>query len=214
MNILIADDHALFRDTLSHYIQRAQPDYSLQMVSNLNEVVAILNEGKFLPDLCILDFRMPGMKGQESFARLIDSYPNQSFAVMSGVAETKDIETIISTGVSGFLPKTLPGRVLLKAIDDMLNGEKFIPYDPDKATTPMSCYSMERPEKRKHVALTSREKDVLKLLCEGLSNREIADSLDLKIVTVKLHMRSIFKKLDCDNRTRVVLRAREWKVLG
>lgn len=216
MNILIADDHVLFRDTLHHYIHRAQPGYKLLMASNLTEVVDILKGKKFVPDLCILDFKMPGMKGHESFESLLKAYPLYSFAVMSGVAEENDIKKILSLGVSGFLPKTLPGRVLLKAIDTMLEGKKFVPYE-ENGQTLSPCYfadlassPVKEAEKIKtKIHLTNREEEVLRLLCEGKSNKDIAEVLNLKIVTIKLHIRGIFKKLECNNRTRAVIMARE-----
>jgi len=215
MNILIADDHALFRDTLHHYINRAHPGYKLYMASDLHEVVDVLNRKSFQPDLCILDYRMPGMKGCESFAALLKSYPELTFAVMSGIAEREDIEKVLALKVAGFLPKTLPGRVLLKAIETMLTGQKYIPVEDNKLLAPTYFGEIAAPAKSNthNVRLTTREKEVLKLLCEGKSNRDIAEALSLKVVTIKLHVRGIFRKLACDNRTRAALRAKEWGIL-
>ncbi len=216
MNILIADDHVLFRDTLNHYINRAQPEYKLQMASNLGEVVDVLKAHDFNPDLCILDFRMPGMRGYEGFQDLISAYPEHMFAVMSGVAEPDDIRKLLSLGVAGFIPKTLPGRLMLMAIDTMLQGNRYIPYEQDGKTLLPSYFSdkinSHDPATGKEVRLTARERDVLKLLCQGKSNKEIADALSLKIVTIKLHVRGIFRKLKCGNRTLAAIRAKEMGV--
>ena len=190
------------------------------MASNLNEVVDILNAKKFAPDLCILDFRMPGVKGYETFQTLREAYPSFSFAVMSGVAEESDIQKIIETGVSGYLPKTMPGRAILKAIDMMLNGSKYIPHDETSRKLAPSYFSDALPlcaatkEKPKSIVkLTNRETDVLKFLCKGLSNKDIADELNLKTVTVKLHIRGILGKLGCENRTSAALKAREMGIV-
>lgn len=211
MNILIADDHAMFRDTLHQYINRAQPTYKVYMASDLHEVIDVLDKGSFIPDLCVLDYKMPGVKGCESFEALLKSYPNMRFSVMSGIAEQREIEKLLALGIAGFIPKTLPGRLLLKAIETMLAGQKYIPYEEDKELMP--TYFSDEEKNGKKVKLTGREKDVLQLLCEGKSNGEIADILSLKTVTVKLHVRGIFKKLECDNRTRAVILAKEWGVL-
>lgn len=216
MNILIADDHALFRDTLYHYIQRAQPSYKFSLASNLSEVIDQLNQDILRPDLCLLDFKMPGIKGHNGLQDLLDLFPDHSFAVMSGVAEPEDVQRILTLRVAGFLPKTMPGRVMLQAIDAMLNGRKYMPY-LHEAMTIMPSYIKEEllPAQKTFSShndnyhLTTREKDVLKLLCEGKSNKDIAAVLDLKIVTIKLHVRGIFRKLDCDNRTRAALKAKE-----
>ena len=216
MNILIADDHTLFRDTLHHYIQRAQPKYRFLLASNLAEVIDLLNGHGQRPDLCILDFKMPGIKGHSGLEDLLDLFPEQSFAIMSGVAEPEDVERILTLRVNGFLPKTMPGRVMLQAIEAMLRGRKYVPYLHDAMTIMPSYMKDDIPVTQNTLTshndnfhLTAREKEVLKLLCEGKSNKDIANVLNLKIVTIKLHVRGIFRKLDCDNRTRAAIKARE-----
>ncbi len=209
MNILIADDHALFRDTLSHYIHSAQPSCVIRLASSLTEAAAILKTGDFRPDLCILDFRMPGMNGFEGIRDIVAAYPHFSFAVMSGMAEPHEIERIISFGVAGFLPKTLAGRILLQAIGVMAKGGRYIPYEEDRKDVLPSFWA-DRPSGREEKnLLTARERQVLSCLCQGQSNREIADFFNLKTVTIKLHVRSIIRKLGCSNRTQAALKARE-----
>lgn len=216
MNILLADDHALFLDTLHHYIQRAQPQYRFSLASSMSAVVDILSRDGPPPDLCILDFKMPGMKGYGGLQELLNLFPDQAFAVMSGVAEPEDVQRILALRVMGFLPKTMPGRVMLQAIEAMLHGRKYIPYLQDAMTIMPSYINDEAPIVRKTLSshndnyhLTAREREVLKLLCEGKSNKDIAAFLNLKIVTIKLHVRGIFRKLNCDNRTRAALKAKE-----
>jgi len=214
MNLLIADDHALFLDTLNHYIQRAQPRFRVVTAPDLKKVIELLNEEKLRPDLCILDFKMPGMKGHDGLQDFLDSFPHQSFAIMSGVAEPEDVRRILSMRVMGFLPKTLPGRVLLQGIDVMISGRRYIPYLQDSVMIMPSYASNEGQDVKNtgHIKFTLRERDVLKLLCEGKSNRDIADTLGLKTVTIKLHIRGIFRKMECDNRTMAALKAREMGV--
>jgi two-component system, NarL family, nitrate/nitrite response regulator NarL len=215
VHILIADDHALFRDTLDHYIQRAQPSYRTRVVANLGDAVEHLrNVGRV--DLCILDYRMPGVSGYETFRELQAAFPQTAFAVMSGIAEEEEIERVLSTGVSGYLPKTLPGRALLKAIDVMAQGGKFVPNDGGSARLmPTYIGNAPRPQPRLRPAihLTGRERDVLRYLVEGRSNKDIAAQLNLKTVTIKLHLRGVFSKLGCSNRTQAVIKARELALL-
>jgi len=216
MNILIADDHILFRDTIYQYIRRAQPLHQIKMASGLNGIYDILNEGKFIPDLCIVDFKMPGMNGHKTFGELISLFPSYPMAVMSGVAEPSDIKKVLEIGAIGFLPKTLSGRAMLNAIETMLEGKKYIPYDSDGINLMPTYFShpgetdqAEEIITTNDFSLTPREKEVLGLLSRGKSNREIANDLKLQTVTVKLHLRSIYRKLDCDNRTKAVLKARD-----
>ena len=212
MDIIIADDHILFRDTLCHYITRAQPLYKIKTAANVDEVRAILNENA-APDLCILDFKMPGMGGYHVFADLIEEFPECPFVIMSGMIEPQDVQKIIEAGAVGYLPKTLPGRTMLKAIDTMLSGENYIPRDEQGALMPSYTPYMQNSaeghlDRQRQYGLTPRERDVLTLLSKGKSNREIAHDLMLQTVTVKLHLRGIFKKLECETRMKTVLKAR------
>ncbi|MGE4313222.1 MAG: response regulator [Pseudobdellovibrionaceae bacterium] len=240
VKLLIADDHALFRDALVLYITRANPEADVTVFRDLYGVEVFLKKGE-KADLVILDLKMPGMNGLEGFARLRKSFPHVPLALMSGVVEEEEVRLIMQMGACAYFPKTLPGRDLIKGINMVLNGHIFLPMEEGNVV-PMRSYNEDRPNKgnarinsrtqnaddgdadihetwlayreitatgkrgrRRTGLLTAREHEVASCLVEGCSNKIIADRLGLQIVTVKLHVRSIFKKLNVKNRTQAAL---------
>lgn len=223
MKLLLADDHTLFRDTLVQYIVRAEPDSEIRLARDLHEAEAQLGEG-YVPDLVLLDLRMPGMNGLEGFRRVRETYPKIPTGLMSGMAEPQDVRQAMEMGAIGYFPKTLSGKALLKAIQLVLAGERFLPIDHETNEVLPAYYGDgtrggagggyaplggQGNGKGDDLRLTAREREVLEHLVKGLSNKDIADALNLQIVTVKLHVRGICRKLGAKNRTQAALRARE-----
>jgi two-component system nitrate/nitrite response regulator NarL len=233
MHLLIADDHALFRDAMSQYVERSYPGSKVNAASNLDDVFEFLNKTNEFPELVLLDFNMPGMNELKGFAKFRETYPQIPVALLSGVAEPEDIQKAMDLGAIGFFPKTLSGRALLKAIELVLTGEKFIPVDSrtnglmpsyygDKTTNkmPVRLPLQTSSPNDSNLALTSikirltpRENDVLICLCRGQANKDIARNLGLQDVTVKLHVRSICRKLEVTNRTQAVLKSFELGII-
>lgn len=227
MKLLLADDHTLFRDALVQYIERAEAGAEILLAKDFHEVIDIMKENPN-PDLILLDLRMPGMNGMEGFRILKRDYPGVPVALMSGVAESSDVKAAMDLGAVGYFPKTLSGKALLKAIQLVLTGEKFVPlenatnrimpsyYNGGHNANGASSYQglnesqegISIPESV-HVNLTPRETEVLSYLGEGASNKEIANALGLQVVTVKLHVRGVCRKLGAKNRTQAALKARE-----
>lgn len=225
MKIIIADDHTLFRDALVQYIERAESSIQIHVTKDFFDAYTALEESQDF-DLVLLDLCMPGMEGMNGLRKICTEFPHIKVALMSGVAEAEDVKEAIDIGACGYFPKTLSGKALLKAIQNVLNGEKFIPVDDDDEVMPsyygapkranfgyggmMESQSqmqgqLQRPQD--DFNLTPREKEVLGFLANGSSNKEIANALGLQIVTVKLHVRGVCKKLDASNRTQAALKA-------
>jgi len=226
MRLLLADDHTLFRDALLQYIERAEPEADVTLAKDFYEVMDIMKENSD-QDLVLLDLRMPGMNGMEGFKRIREAYSDVPVALMSGVAEPSDVNSAIELGAVGYFPKTLSGKALLKAIQLVLTGERFIPIDHETNAIMPSHYSGGSIESGRGVSkenqgagdvsgikLTPRESEVLVYLAQGSSNKEIARALDLQVVTIKLHVRGICRKLDAKNRTQAALRARELRLVS
>jgi len=225
MKLLLADDHTLFRDALVQYIERANPDADVTTAESFDQAYEIM-EDKRHQDLILLDLRMPGMKGLYGFEKMRENFPNTPVALMSGVAEPEDVEAAIALGAVGYFPKTLSGKALLTAIKSVVDGEVFIPVD-HKNSTPLPAYyddgdqappnpvyggmheAQQTLSAKDDFNLTPRERDVLEFLITGASNKEIATNLNLQVVTVKLHVRGICRKLDAKNRTQAALIAQE-----
>lgn len=218
MKILLADDHMLFREALIQLISTIEPQWKFTTVSNFNKAYETLkNEKSF--DLILLDLRMPGMNSLEGLSKIITSHPNQKTAILSGVAEEHHIKEALRIGACGYFPKTLSIKILIQAIKLVLSGQKYIAMDQNgKKIMPSykDDYSNIAPVTKKIISykLTKRESEVLQYLAQGLSNKHIANDLNIQISTVKLHVRGICTKLDVQNRTQAAVAAHQYGLVS
>ena len=200
MRILIADDHDLVRETLSAFLER-EDDISTLSAGTLDEAVdRIKAEGPF--DLVLLDYNMPGMNGLQGLGVAMDQNGGANVALISGSADRSVAEAALEAGAAGFLPKTLAAKSLIHAVRFMAAGEQ---YAPIRFMTERE--EVEEPPMAK--LLSDRERQVLEGLGRGLSNKEIARELDLQEVTVKLHVKTLCRKLDARHRTHAAMIGRD-----
>jgi DNA-binding NarL/FixJ family response regulator len=200
MKILIADDHDLLRDTLVMFLE-TQGDIQTTCAKDLPEAVSALqNDASY--DLVLLDFNMPGMNGLDGLEHMLRTYPGVKVALMSGVATRAIAEKALAQGACGFLPKTLTAKSLVNAVKFMAMGEQYAPLE-------FMTAEEEVPANELAEKLSKRELQVLQGLNEGKSNKEIARDLDVQEPTVKLHMKTLYRKIGASNRTQAALLARD-----
>jgi DNA-binding NarL/FixJ family response regulator len=199
MRVLIADDHDLVREALASFLQ-GEGVVEVVTVPTLDDAIRATDEsGSF--DLVLLDYNMPGMNGLEGLGRMIAANDSRPVAILSGNASRTLAEQSIRAGAAGFVPKTMSSRSMVSAVRFMAAGEIYAPFN-----------FMQQPEPTSST-LSQRETDVLRGLCEGKSNKEIARTLDLQEVTIKLHVKTLSRKLNAKNRTHAAMIARELNLI-
>lgn len=203
MRLLFADDHPMFLDAVREHLRRAFPDIDIQSASNLDDVLGLLDTADDF-ELVVLDFSMPGMEGANGVKTLRETYPDLAIAVTSGVAKTRDVKAVLDLGAQGYLPKTLTGSAYAGALRVIAEGGTYVPVET------MQALANEAADRKINAeGLTPREIEVLEGIADGKPNKQIARDLDIHEVTVKLHARSIFKKIGVQNRSQAAVAARE-----
>ena len=200
MNILIADDHELVRDTICAYLEREE-GIRVQIAHDLPSVIETIRTAGYF-DLILLDYSMPGMNGLEGLTATLALNGGNPVAVMSGTANRDVAVQAFAAGATGFLPKTMAAKSLVHAVRFLASGDRYAPVDfltePDTESSRTLAF-----------ALTARELDIVGRLALGRSNKEIAIDLDLREATVKLHLKTLCRKLGARNRTHVAILVRD-----
>ncbi|SLN27249.1 response regulator transcription factor [Pseudooctadecabacter jejudonensis] len=200
MRVLIADDHDLLRDTLVMFLE-GQGAMETASVGTLEDAIARIKADDAY-DLVLLDYNMPGMNGLEGLKSVLALEETDRVALISGEASKSIAEEALEVGAAGFVPKSLPAKSLVNAVKFMAMGEQYAPIDFMTAVE-------EAPKNALAEKLTARELQVLEGLTQGKSNKEIARDLDISEPTIKLHVKTLYRKVGASNRTQAALIARE-----
>ena len=205
INFIITDDHGIFRSGLKLIIQDIFPEATIHEAASGAEVVNLLESLEEV-DLVLLDLALPDSRGLELLEQLKQRFMAVPFAVISASEERHLIQEAIKLGALGYVPKSSSNAVISSAIQLMLSGGVYVPHELLNGN-PVEKSSGE------NVALTPRQLEVLGLLAEGLSNKQIGSQLNIAPGTIKAHIAAIFRELNAANRTQAVHRARELRIL-
>jgi DNA-binding NarL/FixJ family response regulator len=211
--LLVVEDHALVREGLVGLLSQMEEGVEVCESADFESALGLLdNEGDF--DLVLLDLALPGIDGFAGLDILRRRYPAMPVAVVSAFDDMPTVTRVINLGASGFIPKALNGESLLNAVREVLAGNIFRPRGQqpsrmdDAIPVPPSSVSV-RPEE---IGLTERQAQVLCLMVRGLSNRDIAEQLDLSEGTVKIHATAVFKALGVNSRTQALVTAARYGI--
>ncbi len=207
MKVLIADDHALFRQGLAQFMSSRFADLLVTEAGSFYDVMA-LNARLADFDLILLDLSMPGIDGFAGVAMVRAHAPEVPLVIVSASERREDVVRALDLGVTGYISKSMTGRELMDALAIVLSGDTYLPATLMHAAPALPQIG-EKDTFRSHEALrqlSRRQSEVLLLLCEGRSNREIADALRLAEQTVKMHVSNILRLLGARSRTEAVVR--------
>lgn len=206
LKLLVVEDHALVREGLVRLLGQIEEGATVLESEDFESALTVLdNEGEF--DLVLLDLALPGIDGFAGLDILRRRYPAMPVAVVSAFDDTPTITRVLNLGASGFIPKAFSGEALLSAVREVLAGNIFRPSGQqgarldDATPVPPSKISV-RPDE---IGITDRQAQVLALMVRGLSNRDIADQLELSEGTVKIHATAVFKALGVNSRTQALV---------
>ena len=205
LHVIVADDHALIRELLERQLKELDADVRVYHAGTLQQVLELARTAERL-DLILLDLRMPGMNGFAGLQAVRQKRPEVPVAILSGQIEPQTIREALQAGAAGYLPKTMRAAGMLNALRLILDVERYV---PDSALSASTAAGGETGG----VEFSKRERDVIKQLMLGHTNKEIARDLQIEEVTVALHLRSIYRKLAVRNRTQAVrlLMERGWE---
>ena len=203
--IVISDYHALVRGGLDLVVKMAVPNSDIFQTNSFDETLKVLSDENSI-DLLLLDLMMPGMDSEKSIQNITKNYPGVPIVIVSVKEDFDSIHMAISSGASGYIPKTSLPEVTISAIKLVLAGGVYIP--PHVLNSKIDTTKEQSVEQsntlNKAKILSKRQEEVFNLIKIGKSNQSIATELNLTIPTIKMHVSAIFKKLDVKNRTEAV----------
>lgn len=202
INIIIADDHRMIREGLKQLLEL---EGDIRVIGEAGDGVTCLELiNQLNPDVVLLDINMPKMNGLQVLEKLKESKCKSKILILTIHNEVEYLMKAVDIGVDGYVLKDSESNLLRKAIFSVYNGESFIQAE----LVPLLKEKMEsKAAFNEENVLTKREMEVLKLITEGLFNKEIAYSLSISEKTVKNHVSNIFKKISVSDRTQAAVYA-------
>ena len=197
--VLIADDHEVIRFGLGQVVGKELKCASVLEAARFEDVIGQLGN----PDifLAIIDLKMPGLDSPKDLAKIRRQWPSVRVVVLSGSEDRADILACLEAGVHGYILKSERSEMVIEHLRFVLDGNIYVP--PMLADLPSTANGRVRPGLAQAAAassLTPRQRDVLQLISEGLSNKEIGTRLTLAEGTVKLHVAAVLRAIGVANR--------------
>jgi two-component system, NarL family, nitrate/nitrite response regulator NarL len=202
IRVLVVEDHRVIAEALSALLQR-EPDVEMVGVTaTVQEALRVAREAS--PNVILADFRLPDGTGADIAAAVRHRRPRQSVVLLSAVDTVAALLAAVEAGAKGYLLKSRAGSEVLDAVRRAARGEMLIP------AAVLADLLAQRGEQAVLLgALTDRERDVLKLMAEGLDNSAVAERLGIRYGTVRSHVRNLIGKLNAHSKMEAVVRAEE-----
>lgn len=195
IRVLVVDDHPIMRVGIAAIIE-ATPDMTTVAQAGSGEEAIEIFE-KHLPDITLMDLRLPGISGVDAIRILMSKHPNAKFVVLTTYEGDEDIHQALAAGARSYIVKGMPHEALVSALRRVQSGGRFLPQPVSRALHSRIPNS----------DLSLREREVLELIVRGRSNKEIANDLGITESTVKCHVSVILMRLNVSDRTQAVVTA-------
>lgn len=210
VQVLTIDDHGMFRFGLRLILEQQFADVRVYEAASIDEGMELAERNRPI-DLALVDLQFPGEDGIDAILALRKMSPDTRVVALTASDEPADMARVRAAGAMGYVRKTLGPDALRNVIELILSGERFfpVPDEGDRGGEPLGVSPVSVPP----VRITPRQKQILRGLVDGLSNKEIARELDIIEGTVKAHMRSLMSKLGVRNRTQLAVTATRGRLL-
>lgn len=195
IRVMVVEDHFVVRVGLTAIINSQADMMTVAEAGNGRQALELFDQ--HLPDVTLMDLRIPGLNGIEVIAAIIKKHPRARIIVLSTYGGDEDIFRAMQAGARAYFLKDVKGQDLINAIRAVHAGQR--PLQPEVASR--LAERLPRPD------LSPRELEILKLIAAGMSNKDIANSLAISEGTVRVHASNIFAKLDCSDRAQAVSKA-------
>lgn len=205
MKILIADDHALYRDGLRLNLNNLLPQAQILDAASFGQAIDVLKNNNDV-ELALLDLDMPEMSWEDGIKNIKELLPDLRIGVISALEDAHIIKKALNLGVCCYLPKNINTKVLNSALCLVLNGGTY--YPPALINQAADTMNLANGKK-----LTARQFEVLRYLAQGLSNKQIAYQMSVSEATVKLHINALLRAMGATNRTQAVIKAQKMGVI-
>lgn len=202
--ILVADDHPLYRNGVVMTLQE-NPDFDV-VAACADADSAVEQAAKLAPDVALLDISMPG-NGINAARRISLANPNIRIAMLTVSEDDDDVMQALQAGALGYILKGVGGEELIALITDLAEGKSYV--SPSLAAKLLKALQSPNKNKQPLDDLSKREEDILRLVTQGFSNKEVGNALDIQEKTVKHYMTAILQKLHVRNRVEAAMIARE-----
>lgn len=197
IRILVVDDHKITRDGLCALIEKQK---NMEIVGDTEDGrMAVKLAQKLAPDVIVMDICMPELNGIDAATQILKTSPQSKIIILSMYSDKRYVEGSLKAGVSGYLLKNCAFDELVRAIESVVVGQAYM--SPQVANIVIKDYAKKLTTNDTSTAseLTSREREVLQLIAEGMTTEQIASRLFISIKTVSTHRRKIMEKLKLDN---------------
>lgn len=204
MKVILVDDHALFRDGFALLLQQHEPNVQCHIGSSFDDALILLQTHSDA-DILLLDLNMPGMRGVPSVQEVQQKHPDVPVIILTAEESRSQMEMLLATGAAGYIPKSSSALVMISAIRLVMAGGVYVPpqlLGGGLSGSPRSAAGMDGA-----AHLTERQRQVLRLLAAGKSNKIICRELNLGEGTIKVHLSAIYRALNVTNRTEAAMEA-------